>query len=156
MAEASSTSTALAERLRRHVVQLAAVIGERHVWRPRALHAAADYLREEWRRQGHAVASQHYMAYGVRSENLEIAFTDATPSTEIVLVGAHYDSVPGSPGADDNASGVAGLLEIGRAIAGRHTGRAWTGNPRIKPCGGDTGSASGRYTRSGSRANTES
>jgi Zn-dependent M28 family amino/carboxypeptidase len=123
MAEASSTTTALAERLRRHVVQLAAVIGERHVWRPRALHAAADYIREEWRRQGHAVTSQHYMAYGVRSENLEIAFTDSSPSTEIVLVGAHYDSVPGSPGADDNASGVAGLLEIGRAIAGRRVNR---------------------------------
>lgn len=38
---------------------------------------------------------------------------------EIVLVGAHYDGVPGCPGADDNASGVAGVLEVARALAGR-------------------------------------
>jgi hypothetical protein len=37
-------------------------------------------------------------------------------ASEIVLAGAHYDTVPGSPGADDNASGVAALIEIARAL----------------------------------------
>ncbi len=109
----------LAERLRGHVVQLASVIGERNVWRADALHAAADYIREEWQRQGHDVASQRYDAYGVSSENLEITFSGSTSPEEIILAGAHYDSVRGSPGANDNASGVAGLLEIGRAMAGQ-------------------------------------
>ncbi len=108
-----------ADRLRGHVVQLAGVIGERNIWRPDALQAAADYIGQEWRRQGHDVACQRYAAYGVDADNLEIACKGSTSSGEIILVGAHYDSVPGSPGANDNASGVAGLLEIGRALAGQ-------------------------------------
>lgn len=109
----------LAERLRAHVQRLAGEIGERNVWRPQALHAAAGYIRGEWRHQGHAVAAQGYTAYGVPSENLEITLPGTARPTEIILVGAHYDSVRGSPGANDNASGVAVLLEIGRSLAGR-------------------------------------
>jgi len=51
---------------------------------------------------------------GVASENLEVTFRGRTKPDEIVLIGAHYDSVQGSPGANDNASGVAALLEISR------------------------------------------
>lgn len=98
------------------MVRLAGEIGERNVWRPAALHAAADYMREEWRRQGHAVTAQRYTAYEVPSENLEIALAGTARASEIIVVGAHYDSVRGSPGANDNASGVAALLEIGRTL----------------------------------------
>ncbi len=114
-----STAPLLAERLQGHVVQLASVIGERNVWRPHALHAAAGFIRQAWRLQGHDVASQTYIAYDVSSENLEIEVGGADKPEEIILVGAHYDSVRGSPGANDNASGIAGLLEIGRAVAGQ-------------------------------------
>ncbi len=117
--EDSSPVSPLAERLRRHVVQFAGAIGERNVWRPPALQAAADYIREEWRRQGYDVVSQRYLAYDVSSENLEIEFGGSAKPAEIIVIGAHYDSVRGSPGANDNASGVAGILEIGRAIAGQ-------------------------------------
>ncbi len=106
----------LAERLRAHVLQLAGEIGERNVWRPQALHAAAAYLRSEWQGQGHTVTAQGYTAYGVPSENLEITLTGTAQPAQIILVGAHYDSVRGSPGANDNASGAAALLEIGRAL----------------------------------------
>lgn len=123
MAKDSSAGKALLERLHAHVVRLAGVIGERNVWRPGALHAAADYIRDEWRRQGRAVACQPYTAYGVRSENLEITLGGSTRATEIILAGAHYDTVPGSPGADDNASGVAAVLELGRALADRRLDR---------------------------------
>lgn len=119
MSEDLSITPSLTDRLRGHVLQLAGVIGERNVWRPEALHAAADYIRQEWRRQGHDVAFQRYVAYEVDSENLEITCQGLTNLAEIILVGAHYDSVQGSPGANDNASGVAGLLEMGRAIAGQ-------------------------------------
>ena len=106
----------LAERLHTHVVRLAGEIGERNVWRPTALHAAADYIRQEWQGQGYAVRAQRYVAYGVASENLEVVRTGSDRAGEIMVVGAHYDSVRGSPGANDNASGVAALLEIGRAL----------------------------------------
>ncbi len=109
----------LAERLRTHVQALAGEIGQRNVFRPRALHAAADYIRTEWHAQGHRVREQVYVANDVRCENLEVELHGGERATEIILAGAHYDSVDGSPGADDNASGVAALLEIGRALAGQ-------------------------------------
>ncbi len=108
----------LAGRLRAHVERLASDIGERSVWRPRALHAAADYIRTEWQCQGYTVVAQRYAAYDVPSENLEVILPSRAKPAEIIIVGAHYDSVRGSPGANDNASGVAALLEIGRALVG--------------------------------------
>ena len=111
------TPRALAERLRDHSVALAVDIGERNVFRPQALAAAADFIRSEWSSQGYAVRSQPYRVGGIDCENLEIAIVGAQQRDEIVLLGAHYDTVAGSPGADDNASGVAALLEIGRLLA---------------------------------------
>lgn len=113
----SAELAGLTDRLRDHVRKLAAEIGERNVFRPRALHAAADYLRAEWASQGYQVVSQSYEAHGVRSENLEVTLPGASRPQEIILIGAHYDSVSGSPGANDNASGVAALLELSRAMA---------------------------------------
>jgi Zn-dependent M28 family amino/carboxypeptidase len=115
--------SALEERLRRHVQVLARDIGERHVWRPRALRAAADYIRKQFEASGFAVSPQAYDAHGVRCENLEIAIPGSHRAGEIVLAGAHYDTVEGSPGADDNASGVAGLIEIARALHASRPGR---------------------------------
>jgi len=106
----------LTDRLRHHVSVLAGEIGDRNVYRPAALHAAADYIRGEFTGQGHQVTSQRYEVGGVASENLEGTLRGKTKPDEIVLIGAHYDSVQGSPGANDNASGVAALLEISREI----------------------------------------
>jgi len=106
----------LEEQLRRHVQALAGEIGERHVWRPQALRAAADYIRAQFEALGFAVAAQAYDAHAVRCENLEVAIPGSRRAGEIVLAGAHYDTVAGSPGADDNASGVAGLIEIARSL----------------------------------------
>jgi Zn-dependent M28 family amino/carboxypeptidase len=108
---------AMTERLRHHVEVLATEIGERNVLRPAALRAAADYIRAQWRSQGYEIVSQRYEAGGVTSENLEVTIRGSTKPTEIILVGAHYDTVQGSPGANDNASGVAALLEISRDFA---------------------------------------
>ncbi len=113
----------LEARLRGHVRRLAADIGERHVLRPAALKAAADYIRGEWRAQGYSVARQAYMAQGVESENLEVVRQGKTRPEEILVVGAHYDTVPGAPGADDNASAVAVLLELSRLFASVETAR---------------------------------
>lgn len=108
----------LADRLRTHVERLAGTIGERSIFRPKALAAAAEYIRAEWRRQGHAVEAQGYAVEGLWCENLVVEIPGHSSAGGIILVGAHYDSVRHSPGADDNASGVAALLELGGALAG--------------------------------------
>jgi len=100
------------EALRKHVERLAGDIGERNVWRPAALRAAAQYIRTQWQALGYEVGAQVYRTHGLACENLEISIPGATRPGEIVLAGAHYDSVRGSPGANDNASGVAALIRI--------------------------------------------
>lgn len=100
----------LATRIGVHVRKLAEEIGERNVFRPEALHAAADYLRGQWAALGYMVQSQGYVTHGVARENLEVTLRGLTRPEERLLVGAHYDSVQDSPGANDNASGVAALL----------------------------------------------
>ncbi|OGK98427.1 MAG: aminopeptidase [Candidatus Rokubacteria bacterium RIFCSPHIGHO2_12_FULL_73_22] len=105
------------EALRAHVEALAGAIGERNVFRPAALAAAAEFIEGVWAAQGHRVSRQTYELRGVACANLEVEHRGAERPDELVLVGAHYDSVLGSPGADDNASGVAALLEISRRLA---------------------------------------
>jgi Zn-dependent M28 family amino/carboxypeptidase len=111
------------EILRGYVERLAGDIGERNVWRPAALHAAAGYIRAQWQALGYAVAAQTYRAHGLDCENLEITIPGATRPREIVLAGAHYDSVLGSPGANDNASGVAALIRIAALLRGLRPAR---------------------------------
>ena len=98
---------------------LADTIGERNVFRPQALQAAADYIEQTWRAQGYAVSSQTYDAYGERCANLEVSRLGLRRPGEILLIGAHYDTVRNCPGANDNASGVAAMLEISRYFAER-------------------------------------
>lgn len=100
------------ERLRAHVYELAGNIGEHNVYHPKALHAAEAYITQQWEQQGYAVQKQAYTAHGVECSNLEV--TCQGRGNDIILVGAHYDSVSGSPGANDNGSGVAALLELSR------------------------------------------
>ena len=107
-------SSGTESRLRAHVEALAGTIGERHLLRPHALAAAADYIDAAWRAQGYVPERETFTADGVDCANLVI--TRPGRFDEILLIGAHYDTVRGSPGADDNASGVAGLLELSRAF----------------------------------------
>lgn len=111
------TQDVSSQRLRAHVEHLASEIGERNVSRPQALRAAADYIEAEWRRQGYQVVPRWYDLSGTRWANLEVSRPGSIRPTEILLIGAHYDSVMGSPGANDNASGVAALLELSRLFA---------------------------------------
>ncbi len=101
-------------RLRARVEYLAGQIGERHVLRMDALEASREYIEAEWRAQGYCVNRQWYEAGGRQCANLEIERPGGARKNEILVIGAHYDTVPGSPGANDNGSGVAALLEISR------------------------------------------
>jgi Zn-dependent M28 family amino/carboxypeptidase len=100
------------ENLYNHVEYLSVKIGDRHVWKEGSLGEAADYIDSNFQASGYAVQRQTYKCYGKNVSNLiaEKAGTDEG----IVVIGAHYDTVPGTPGADDNASAVAGMLELAR------------------------------------------
>ena len=102
----------LRENLYRHVEYLSVKIGDRHLWKEGSLNNAADYIESVFTSSGYTVSRQTYLCYGQTVSNL-IAEKNGTDQ-EVVIIGAHYDTVPGSPGADDNASAVAGLLELAR------------------------------------------
>jgi Zn-dependent M28 family amino/carboxypeptidase len=108
---------ALELTLRRHVHQLAGVVGERNLCRPAQLAAAADYIDMIMRSAGGQVQRQQFEVSGQRSENIEVDISGLEQRDEIILIGAHYDSVEGSPGANDNATGVAATLALAQEFA---------------------------------------
>jgi hypothetical protein len=113
----SAGTRELAASLERHVRTLAETIGERNVFLPGTLAEAEEYIAGQWQSMGYDVVKQTYEVRGVACSNLEITRPGNRRSGDIVLIGAHYDSVFGSPGANDNGSGVAVLLEMGRRFA---------------------------------------
>lgn len=119
----TSEQRSLSVSLEHHVKRLAGEIGERNMFNLHALRAAAEYIRAELQQQGWTVQAHTYAVEGRPCDNLAVEMPGTTNAGEIVLIGAHYDSVLGSPGANDNASGVAALLELARHFAGRPTGR---------------------------------
>lgn len=106
--------TLSAASLKRHVYRLAGEIGEHNVFHPEALKAAERYITGAWQEQGYEVVPQIYTTHGIDCANLEITRQGTNPQSGIILIGAHYDSVFGSPGANDNGSGVAAMLELSR------------------------------------------
>jgi len=108
----------LRDRLGSHVRTLAGKIGERNVRHYHALQAAAGYIGQELTGAGYTVTGHPYTAEGKEVRNLSAELPGSSSADEIIVVGAHYDSVYGSPGANDNASGTAALLEIARSLAG--------------------------------------
>ncbi len=106
------------DNLKRHVAELAGRIGERNVWRPEAMAAADVYIRKTLEEAGYVVNVQSFTSRGLTVSNLEAVLPGHGVVDEIIVVGAHYDSVADSPGADDNASGVAAMLELARMLAG--------------------------------------
>ena len=100
------------ERIRRHIRNLE---GVRHpLVAPAALERAADGLRAELENLGYPVTEQRFADAGQDYRNI-IATRRGTrlPEQRLLLV-AHYDTVAASPGADDNASGVAVMLELAK------------------------------------------
>jgi hypothetical protein len=119
-ASISGSAIDAAARMRRDVAILANEIGERNVRdaeRRRALEAAREYLSTALTASGHAVRQQAYVARSVPVANLEVEIAGTDRAREIWVVGAHYDTAAHTPGANDNASGVAALLELARRMA---------------------------------------
>ena len=107
----------LAERMRQHV---RAVASEEHnTGTPGQLERAAVYIETELKRSGYQPSRQEYTAGGQRVRNIEVAVSKVAAGKRpdhIFIVGAHYDSAPGAPGANDNGSGTAAVLELARLL----------------------------------------
>jgi Zn-dependent M28 family amino/carboxypeptidase len=101
-------------RLKAHVRKLSEDLAPRDWAHPDWLERAADYIRGEFQAAGGGVADQPYTVGGRTYRNVIASFGPETQ--ERVVVGAHYDAAGPLPGADDNASGVAGLLELARLL----------------------------------------
>jgi hypothetical protein len=114
----SAEQSELAGRLSEHVRYLSETIGERNIHRLGSLQASSDYLRTNLVHAGYAVSEKPYAVEGHVVSNLEAELPGSDGAAGIVIVGAHYDSVAGTVGADDNASGVAALLELARRLQG--------------------------------------
>jgi hypothetical protein len=106
------------QRLRESVHRLSVEIGERHAQRPEALGAALDYFEAELSSFGYEVARLPYTIGVKEFVNLEAILQSDSDSAPILVIGGHYDSVPGTPGADDNATGAAAVLELARLLQG--------------------------------------
>jgi Zn-dependent M28 family amino/carboxypeptidase len=104
-------------RVELHVRTLADEIGPRDVFVPDKLNAAADYIRTFWEKIGYQVSAQTFSVQNVECQNLAIEIPGRSKPGEIVLVGAHYDTVSWAPGANDNGSAVAALLELSRLFS---------------------------------------
>ncbi len=106
--------------LERNLNTLAVQIGERHVGKPDALEQAAIWIESTIGSSnlGYVIEHQIYSVNGVEVRNLVAELPGTTRRDEIVVVGAHYDSVPDCPGANDNGTGVVALLSLAKAFAG--------------------------------------
>jgi len=108
-------------RLRRLVADLAS--HERNLKHPQGLEAAASVIESTLASLGHRPVAQRFAAGNAEVRNIEIEIGGGALREQIVVVGAHYDALPGTPGANANASGVAALLELARLLHGAKPAR---------------------------------
>lgn len=118
-----SAMSTIEQNLRKTVHVLSQEIGSRGYLQLQALNRAADFITAELRSYGYTVSFQSYEYQGNTYKNISVEIVGASQPERILLVGAHYDTVTGTPGADDNASGVAGLLELARLLKNSHPGK---------------------------------
>jgi hypothetical protein len=112
----TSGEAALAQELKRHIAAIAA--REHNLAHYAELEEVARYIESALASHGYASASQSFVVSGKPVRNIEVIIEaqPATPIPEVIVVGAHYDSAPGTPGANDNASGTAAVIELARLL----------------------------------------
>jgi Zn-dependent M28 family amino/carboxypeptidase len=108
--------------LKKHLTYLSVTLGDRSVCRPENLKAAEDYVSENFAAMGYAPRRQGFTY--LKEEVGNIIAGDENPGGYYIL-GAHFDTVAGTPGADDNASGVAVLLEAARLARNLTPPKPW-------------------------------
>lgn len=115
----TSAQVLLRDELLRDVETLASRIGQRNIWHHHNLTDAAEFLETSLTDAGYKARRQNYLVEGKTCCNIEVEITGTKHPQQIVIIGAHYDSVLGCPGANDNASAVAAALALARRFAGK-------------------------------------
>jgi Zn-dependent M28 family amino/carboxypeptidase len=98
---------------------LAGVIGGRDAFRYDGLKRAATYIETELRSYGYHPERQAFSVASTQFDNIDAELQGTAKAKKIVVIGAHYDTAGGLPGANDNGSGVATVLELARQFASR-------------------------------------
>jgi hypothetical protein len=119
----TAAQVSMREQLARDVEQLAREIGQRNIWHYENLAAAVDFIEGSLDTTSHRISRQTFQVQDKTCCNLEAVRAGAECPEQIVLVGAHYDSVFGCPGANDNGSAVAAALVLARRLANRKFAR---------------------------------
>src|SRR5215213_1519694 len=114
-ATTNSERTVDPSRLEAHVRKLSVELTPRDASHIENLDQAAAYIKEEFSQTTVHVSEQAYRVQGRSYRNVIAQF--GPESAERIIIGAHYDAAGPLPGADDNASGVAGLIELARLLA---------------------------------------
>lgn len=104
----------LAARLRRHVEVIAAA--EHNVEHYNELEKAARYIEGVLESCGYPVTRQVFRSRGKDVRNIDVVLEAPKKDIDVIVVGAHYDSAQGTPGANDNATGTAAVLELARLL----------------------------------------
>jgi hypothetical protein len=115
--------TILRDALKQDVSKLAGDIGQRNYLYYKGLMAAADFLKASLTDTGLMVVQHPYTIDNQTYYNLEVEILGTSLADEVVIVGSHYDSVFGSPGANDNGTGAASTLELARLFADKKPAR---------------------------------
>jgi Zn-dependent M28 family amino/carboxypeptidase len=151
------TQQLLREGLETHVRALAQDIGVRSDETYANVQRAAAYIQQALMHLGYDVRSQEFTARGRTYRNLEATLSGTTRRQEVVVLGAHYDSAEEAPGADDNASGVAGVLELARLFAQAPQARTvrFVFFPNEEPPWFATGNMGSRHYASDARARND-
>lgn len=102
------------EILKKHVFFLSETLKPRSSKNRKNLNEIADYIHEKLSKSSSDVEFQKYNVKGKQYKNVIANF--GPKSDEVIVVGAHYDAYSNYPGADDNASGIAGLIELGKLL----------------------------------------
>jgi Zn-dependent M28 family amino/carboxypeptidase len=113
----SQNEIEIQKQIKKHVVALSEKIGERNLYDHKALESAAEYIEKTFASLGYKPSIQNFKAKNENIKNIEIELAGSSMPHEIIIVGAHYDSVFGSPGANDNATGIAAVLETAGIFA---------------------------------------
>jgi len=115
----SADEVKMRDELRADVEVFGGQIGERNMFRYEQLNAAANFVENSFSRAGLRPRRDSYEMDGRDCHNIETEIHGASP--EVIVIGAHYDSVFGAAGANDNGSGVAATLALARRFAGKPT-----------------------------------
>jgi Zn-dependent M28 family amino/carboxypeptidase len=118
----TAAQRALSDELRSDVETLAGEIGRRNVYYSGGLRKAVEFLQQSLRSAGFDdVRLQTYRSMSIDVHNIEVEIIGTSRPDEIIVIGAHYDSVDDCPAANDNASGVAATLALARRfVAAAH------------------------------------